>query len=156
MQRPSEDGSALSHLLLTSGRIVLWWCIAEYMIHVMYMHAIQANETYLEILPPWALGTSQFYVYLICKNMFYLDTELKNIQPPQDLVLKLNAPLSLILYLVALDLWCDLTHSLTLVPPCTLFTWQLFRCRAEVSLIYSLICLLAIVPSAPCLLFVDV
>lgn len=24
----------------------------------MYMHSIQSNETYLEMLPPWALGES--------------------------------------------------------------------------------------------------
>lgn len=60
MQRPAEESgrqtSALHYLLLRSGRIILWWCTAEYMIHVMYMHCIQSNETYLEILPPWALG----------------------------------------------------------------------------------------------------
>lgn len=64
MQRPAEasdgDASALSYVALRSGRIVAWWCLAEYMIHVMYMHAIQSNETYLEILPPWALGTPSF------------------------------------------------------------------------------------------------
>lgn len=43
-------------LLANAGRICVWWLIAEYMIHLMYMHTIQANETYLEILPPWALG----------------------------------------------------------------------------------------------------
>ncbi len=42
---------------------MLWWCIAEYMIHVMYMHSIQSNETYLEILPPWALGKSLYGLY---------------------------------------------------------------------------------------------
>lgn len=62
MQRPAEtsdgDKSAFSYLVLRSGRIILWWCLAENMIHVMYMHSIQSNETYLEILPPWALGKS--------------------------------------------------------------------------------------------------
>ncbi|XP_010764660.1 protein-cysteine N-palmitoyltransferase HHAT [Notothenia coriiceps] len=60
MQRPAEecdgDKSGAIYLVLRSGRIILWWCLAEYMIHVMYMHSIQSNETYLEILPPWALG----------------------------------------------------------------------------------------------------
>ncbi|XP_072546101.1 protein-cysteine N-palmitoyltransferase HHAT [Salminus brasiliensis] len=37
-------------------RVCLWWCLAELMIHLMYMHAIQNNETYLNILSPWALG----------------------------------------------------------------------------------------------------
>lgn len=61
MQRPTEASgssrSTLSYVVLRSGRIIAWWCLAEYMIHVMYMHAIQSNETYLEILPPWVLGT---------------------------------------------------------------------------------------------------
>ncbi|XP_061546642.1 protein-cysteine N-palmitoyltransferase HHAT isoform X2 [Phycodurus eques] len=60
MQTPAEDGDrhkpGARYLLLRSARILMWWCIAEYMIHVMYMHAIQSNETYLEILPTWALG----------------------------------------------------------------------------------------------------
>ncbi|XP_054654434.1 protein-cysteine N-palmitoyltransferase HHAT isoform X1 [Dunckerocampus dactyliophorus] len=60
MQRPAEESDrhkfGFRYLLLRSGRILMWWCIAEYMIHVMYMHSIQSNETYLEILPPWALG----------------------------------------------------------------------------------------------------
>ncbi|KAM9803752.1 protein-cysteine N-palmitoyltransferase HHAT [Neosynchiropus ocellatus] len=60
MQRPAAETdpatSGLMFLLLRSTRLLLWWCIAESMIHVMYMHAIQANETYLELLPPWALG----------------------------------------------------------------------------------------------------
>ncbi|XP_036979917.1 protein-cysteine N-palmitoyltransferase HHAT isoform X2 [Acanthopagrus latus] len=60
MSRSSEasdrDEPTFRYLVLRSGRIILWWCIAEYMIHVMYMHSIQSNETYLEILPPWALG----------------------------------------------------------------------------------------------------
>jgi len=43
-------------IVLRTSRIVLWWLMAEYMIHTMYMHSIQANETYLERLPPWALG----------------------------------------------------------------------------------------------------
>lgn len=63
MQRPAEErernGAALRHLVLRSGRIILWWCLAECLIHAMYMHCIQSNETYLEMLPPWALGESQ-------------------------------------------------------------------------------------------------
>lgn len=62
MQRSSEecdgDQSLFTYLVLRLGRIILWWCTAEYLIHVMYMHCIQSNETYLEILPPWALGKS--------------------------------------------------------------------------------------------------
>lgn len=60
IKRPAEDlgrnGAVFKFMVLRTVRIVLWWCIAEYMIHTMYMHSIQSNETYLEILPPWALG----------------------------------------------------------------------------------------------------
>lgn len=60
MRRLAEDSDveegAFSYTVLRTGRIFLWWLIAEYMIHVMYMHSIQANVTYLEIIPPWALG----------------------------------------------------------------------------------------------------
>lgn len=60
MQRPAErsdgNGSALRSALLSSGRIILWWGLAECLIHATYMHSIQSNETYLEMLPPWALG----------------------------------------------------------------------------------------------------
>ncbi|KAJ3610919.1 hypothetical protein NHX12_023009 [Muraenolepis orangiensis] len=48
--------AALRHVALRAGRIALWWLTAECMIHTMYMHSIQANETYLDSLPPWALG----------------------------------------------------------------------------------------------------
>ncbi|XP_061693573.1 protein-cysteine N-palmitoyltransferase HHAT isoform X2 [Syngnathoides biaculeatus] len=60
MQTPVEEGErhkpGARYLLLRSARILMWWCMAEFMIHVTYMHAIQSNETYLEILPAWALG----------------------------------------------------------------------------------------------------
>lgn len=71
MQRAAEgsdrNGSALRYVLLTSGRIILWWCLAECLIHAMYMHSIQSNETYLEMLPPWALGESQV-VWIFAEN----------------------------------------------------------------------------------------
>ncbi|GLD66452.1 protein-cysteine N-palmitoyltransferase HHAT-like protein [Lates japonicus] len=94
MQRPAEesdkDGSALSYLVLRSGRILLWWCIAEYMIHVMYMHSIQSNETYLQILPPWALGglalalVQFFYVkYLVLFGLPSMLATLDKLIPPK-------------------------------------------------------------------------
>lgn len=94
MQRPAgaSDGnaSALSYVALRSGRIAAWWCLAEYMIHVMYMHAIQSNETYLEILPPWALGglalalVQFFYVkYLVLFGLPCMLATLDKIVPPQ-------------------------------------------------------------------------
>ncbi|CAL1577900.1 unnamed protein product [Knipowitschia caucasica] len=51
-----RDWAVLKFLIFRILRIILWWGIAEYMLHSMYMHSIQSNETYLEILPPWALG----------------------------------------------------------------------------------------------------
>ncbi|KAI3363393.1 hypothetical protein L3Q82_012011, partial [Scortum barcoo] len=91
---PAEEGdgveSPLSYLLLRSGRIILWWCIAEYMIHIMYMHSIQSNETYLEILPPWALGglalalVQFFYVkYLVLFGLPSMLATLDKIVPPK-------------------------------------------------------------------------
>ncbi|XP_068183283.1 protein-cysteine N-palmitoyltransferase HHAT [Antennarius striatus] len=92
MRRPAEanaDQSALWYLVFRSGRIVLWWCIAEYMIHVMYMHSIQSNETYLEILPPWALGglalalVQFFFVkYLVLFGLPSTLAMLDNLSPP--------------------------------------------------------------------------
>ena len=63
MQRPAEkngDKRTVLPLLVKAGRIVVWWLTAEFMIHFMYMHSIQTNETYLEILPPWALGKNVY------------------------------------------------------------------------------------------------
>ncbi|XP_053189017.1 protein-cysteine N-palmitoyltransferase HHAT [Scomber japonicus] len=93
MQRPAEesdrDKSAFIYFVLRSGRIILWWCIAEYMIHVMYMHSIQSNETYLEILPPWALGglalalVQFFYVkYLVLFGLPSMLATLDKLVPP--------------------------------------------------------------------------
>ncbi|XP_010887368.2 protein-cysteine N-palmitoyltransferase HHAT isoform X3 [Esox lucius] len=77
-------------LLANAGRICVWWLIAEYMIHFMYMHTIQANETYLEILPPWALGglalalVQFFYVkYLVLFGVPSLLAELDGLAPPK-------------------------------------------------------------------------
>ncbi|XP_028279280.1 protein-cysteine N-palmitoyltransferase HHAT [Parambassis ranga] len=94
MQRSAEgsdrEESTLCYLLLRSVRIVLWWCLAEYMIHVMYMHSIQSNETYIEILPPWALGglalalVQFFYVkYLVLFGLPSMLATLDNLVPPK-------------------------------------------------------------------------
>ncbi|XP_035388582.1 protein-cysteine N-palmitoyltransferase HHAT isoform X3 [Electrophorus electricus] len=56
IERPVCNVSA-QWLLAKLLRVCVWWCLAEFMIHVMYMHAIQNNETYLHILSPWALDT---------------------------------------------------------------------------------------------------
>ncbi|KTF72236.1 hypothetical protein cypCar_00028498 [Cyprinus carpio] len=71
-------------------RVCVWWCLAEFMIHFMYMHAIQSNETYLEMLPPWALGglalalVQFFYVkYLVLFGVVSLLVRLDGIEPPK-------------------------------------------------------------------------
>ncbi|KAM4606977.1 protein-cysteine N-palmitoyltransferase HHAT [Polymixia lowei] len=94
MQRPAEQSdreeAVFSYLLLRMGRIFLWWLLAEYMIHVMYMHSIQANETYLEMLPPWALGglalalVQFFHVkYLVLFGLPSMLATLDNLVPPK-------------------------------------------------------------------------
>uniref|UniRef100_A0A3Q3WC76 Uncharacterized protein n=1 Tax=Mola mola TaxID=94237 RepID=A0A3Q3WC76_MOLML len=84
------DKYSLRYLVLRSGRIILWWCLAEFMIHVMYMHSIQSTETYLEILPPWALGglalalVQFFYVkYLVLFGLPSMLASLDNVNTPK-------------------------------------------------------------------------
>ncbi|XP_028323680.1 protein-cysteine N-palmitoyltransferase HHAT isoform X1 [Gouania willdenowi] len=86
----SSMASAVCHMVLTSGRIVVWWFIAECMIHLMYMHSIQSNETYIEILPPWALGglalalVQFFYVkYLVLFGLPSMLASLDKLVPPK-------------------------------------------------------------------------
>ncbi|XP_038151592.1 protein-cysteine N-palmitoyltransferase HHAT [Cyprinodon tularosa] len=94
MRRSAEENnsekSVLSFVLARSGRIILWWCLAEYMIHVMYMHSIHSNETYLQILPPWALGglalalVQFFYVkYLVLFGFPSMLATLDGLVPPK-------------------------------------------------------------------------
>ncbi|XP_076016425.1 protein-cysteine N-palmitoyltransferase HHAT [Genypterus blacodes] len=94
MRRRAEDSDveeeAFSYTVLRTGRIFLWWLIAEYMIHVMYMHSIQTNVTYLEILPPWALGglalalVQFFYVkYLVLFGLPSMLATLDKLIPPK-------------------------------------------------------------------------
>ncbi|XP_057704735.1 protein-cysteine N-palmitoyltransferase HHAT isoform X2 [Corythoichthys intestinalis] len=93
MQRPVKEHkqpkTGACYLLLRAARILAWWCIAEYMIHTMYMHAIQSNETYLEILPPWALGglalalVQFFFVkYLVLYGLPSMLATLDQLVPP--------------------------------------------------------------------------
>ncbi|XP_057697941.1 protein-cysteine N-palmitoyltransferase HHAT-like isoform X1 [Corythoichthys intestinalis] len=87
-ERKQHKGGA-HYLLFRSARILVWWCIAEYMIHAMYMHAIKSNETYLEILPPWALGglalalVQFFFVkYLVIYGLPSMLATLDQLVPP--------------------------------------------------------------------------
>ncbi|MEQ2202328.1 hypothetical protein XENOCAPTIV_019344 [Xenoophorus captivus] len=94
MRRSAEGNNreefVLGYALARSGRVLLWWCLAEYMIHVMYMHSIQSNETYMEILPPWALGglalalVQFFYVkYLVLFGFPSMLATLDGLVPPK-------------------------------------------------------------------------
>ncbi|XP_018595606.2 protein-cysteine N-palmitoyltransferase HHAT isoform X2 [Scleropages formosus] len=80
----------LCSLLGYIARIFAWWLLAEFMIHVMYMHTIQSNETYLHLLSPWALGglalalVQFFYVkYLVLFGVPSLLARLDGLEPPR-------------------------------------------------------------------------
>lgn len=88
IERPVCKVSVL-HVFSGILRLCVWWCLAEFMIHFMYMHAIQSNETYLEMLPPWALGglalalVQFFYVkYLVLFGAVSLLVRLDGLEPP--------------------------------------------------------------------------
>lgn len=94
IQTPVEDlggGAAVCRwLVLRFGRILLWWTIAEFMIHAMFMHSIQSHETYLEMLPPWALGglalalVQFFFVkYLILFGLPSVLASMDGLKPPE-------------------------------------------------------------------------
>lgn len=70
MERPVCKVSVV-YVLSGILRVFVWWCLAEFMIHFMYMHAIQSNETYLEMLPHWALGKSvAAYEFLYFQSIY--------------------------------------------------------------------------------------
>ncbi|KAJ8248569.1 hypothetical protein GJAV_G00243400 [Gymnothorax javanicus] len=61
MQQMQRSGGTVSRrdvpsLLASAVRICTCWGLAELLIHLMYMHALAGHETYLQFLPPWALG----------------------------------------------------------------------------------------------------
>ncbi|XP_041866897.1 protein-cysteine N-palmitoyltransferase HHAT [Melanotaenia boesemani] len=89
-EEKNRANSGLTYLVLRSGQILLWWSMAEYMIHIMYMHSIQSNETFLDILPPWALGglalalVQFFYVkYLVLFGLPCMLATLDELVPPK-------------------------------------------------------------------------
>ncbi|KAG7328758.1 hypothetical protein KOW79_008702 [Hemibagrus wyckioides] len=80
---------SLSLMLGWTLRVCVWWCLAEVMIHFMYIHSIQNNETYLIMLPPWALGglalaiVQFFYVkYLVLYGVASLLMKLDGVETP--------------------------------------------------------------------------
>uniref|UniRef100_A0A3B3UXN8 Hedgehog acyltransferase n=1 Tax=Poecilia latipinna TaxID=48699 RepID=A0A3B3UXN8_9TELE len=94
MRKPADENSGqesvFGYVLVRSARVILWWVLAEYMIHVMYMHSIHSNETYIEMLPPWALGglalalVQFFYVkYLVLFGLPSMLATLDGLVPPK-------------------------------------------------------------------------
>ncbi|KAG8584317.1 hypothetical protein GDO81_008774 [Engystomops pustulosus] len=78
-----------SGLVLDVLRLVLWWCLAELMIHTMYMHAISSSFTILEDVSYWALGglalalSLFFYVkYLVLYGFPALIVRLDGVDAP--------------------------------------------------------------------------
>ncbi|XP_012685276.2 protein-cysteine N-palmitoyltransferase HHAT [Clupea harengus] len=92
MHRPPAGVCGMSAwcVLKSALRVCVWWSVTEALIHCMHMHSIQSNETYLEILPPWALGGLAlalvlfFYVkYLVLFGVPSLLVRLDGLEPPR-------------------------------------------------------------------------
>ncbi|KAM4695523.1 protein-cysteine N-palmitoyltransferase HHAT [Discoglossus pictus] len=76
-------------LILDVCRLFLWWCLAELMLHLMYMHAIYTSYPVLEEVSYWALGGLAlaqvlfFYVkYLVLYGFPVLIIRLDGLNPP--------------------------------------------------------------------------
>nr|XP_027308799.2 protein-cysteine N-palmitoyltransferase HHAT isoform X1 [Anas platyrhynchos] len=70
-------------------RIFFWWCLAELMIHLMYIHAICSSSPPLEAVSYWALGGLAlaqvlfFYVkYLVLYGVPSLLLRMDGLKPP--------------------------------------------------------------------------
>uniref|UniRef100_A0A8V0Z1W9 Hedgehog acyltransferase n=1 Tax=Gallus gallus TaxID=9031 RepID=A0A8V0Z1W9_CHICK len=70
-------------------RIFFWWCLAELMIHFMYIHAICSTSSSLEAMSYWALGGVAlaqvlfFYVkYLVLYGIAALLLRMDGLRPP--------------------------------------------------------------------------
>lgn len=53
-------------------RILLWWWLAEWMIHLMYIHAICSSPLHLEKVTYWTLGQCLcmcVYIYVFVMYM---------------------------------------------------------------------------------------
>uniref|UniRef100_W5NEX9 Hedgehog acyltransferase n=1 Tax=Lepisosteus oculatus TaxID=7918 RepID=W5NEX9_LEPOC len=92
MQKPHSRVVRLDTwaVLVSLARLVAWWILAEAMVCFMYMHAVQSNETYLKIMPSWALGGLAlaqvlfFYVkYLVLFGVPSLVVRLDGIESPK-------------------------------------------------------------------------
>ncbi|KAM6218213.1 protein-cysteine N-palmitoyltransferase HHAT isoform 2-T2 [Rhynchocyon petersi] len=88
-QEPCSLKSSLCILALGLGRLLCWWCLAELMIHLMYMHAIYSSTSLLETVSCWTLGGLAlaqvlfFYVkYLVLFGVPALLMRLDGLKPP--------------------------------------------------------------------------
>uniref|UniRef100_A0A8C8SDI1 Hedgehog acyltransferase n=1 Tax=Pelusios castaneus TaxID=367368 RepID=A0A8C8SDI1_9SAUR len=81
--------SNLCILLLGIVRIFCWWCLAELMIHLMYIHAIYSSSSHLEVVSYWTLGGLAlaqvlfFYVkYLVLFGVPSIIIQMDGLKPP--------------------------------------------------------------------------
>ncbi|KAM6459669.1 protein-cysteine N-palmitoyltransferase HHAT isoform 4-T5 [Liasis olivaceus] len=81
--------SSLSLFIWGAIRILIWWCLAELMIHFMYMHAIYSSLSHLEAVTYWTLGGLAlaqvlfFYVkYLVLFGVPALVVRMDGLKPP--------------------------------------------------------------------------
>lgn len=58
MRRQEAFSVKTNLIILIVGiiRIFFWWCLAELMIHLMYIHALYSSALPLESASYWALG----------------------------------------------------------------------------------------------------
>ncbi|XP_062827788.1 protein-cysteine N-palmitoyltransferase HHAT [Anolis carolinensis] len=70
-------------------RILIWWCLAELMIHLMYIHAICSSPSHLKAATYWTLGGLAlaqvlfFYVkYLVLFGVPALIIQMDGLTPP--------------------------------------------------------------------------
>ncbi|KFP95952.1 Protein-cysteine N-palmitoyltransferase HHAT, partial [Leptosomus discolor] len=90
--RQEEDFSLKTNLcvlIVSIIRILFWWCLAELMIHLMYIHALYSSALPLEAASYWALGGLAlaqvlfFYVkYLVLYGVPALLLQMDGLKPP--------------------------------------------------------------------------
>ncbi|KAG8443718.1 hypothetical protein GDO86_009043 [Hymenochirus boettgeri] len=88
-QEYDKPSSCIYLFTLNAVRLLLWWVLAELMIHFMYMHALYTNHSLLEKVSYWALGGLAlaqvlfFYVkYLVLYGVAALIIQLDGLEPP--------------------------------------------------------------------------
>ncbi|XP_069787299.1 protein-cysteine N-palmitoyltransferase HHAT isoform X15 [Narcine bancroftii] len=92
MRRILTSVPRMDHMCLLLGvvRIFFWWWLTESLLHFMYIHAIQHQETILESASYWILGglafahTMFFYLkYLLLYGIPSIIMYLDGIEPPR-------------------------------------------------------------------------